>query len=132
RLHLERGERVQELDAIGAAFTESQDTSTAYLDAGAADLTQGLEAIRKAARRDDLRVIRFRRVEIVVVVVEAGLRQALRLTVPQQTERCAGFEPERLHLPDHLEDRLELLVLGAAIRRAHAEPSSAGCLRTRG
>ncbi len=44
------------------------------------------------ARRDDLAVEIGRRVEVVVVVVEAGVAQLLRLAVLQHAERGAGLE----------------------------------------
>ncbi len=71
-------------------------------------------------------------VEVVVVVVEPRVRKPFGLSRLQQPERRAGLEPERLDGRDHLGDRLELRVLRAAVRRAHAEARRARVFRALG
>src|SRR6185369_10280070 len=62
-----------------------------------------------------------RRVEIVVVVVEARGLELLRLSFAQHAERAAGLEAQRLHRADHVEHGRELALPWTAPGRAHAE-----------
>ena len=78
---------------------------------------------------DDLAVELGRRVEIVVVVVEARVRELLGLPVLQHAERRAGLQSQRLHAAHHVEHRVEVAILRTAPRGAHAEARRAGFLR---
>src|SRR5690606_251634 len=102
-------------DAVLAAFAEPQDAAAADLDPGRAHAAQRLEPVGESPRRDDLRIERLGRVEVVVVIIEPGLGEPLRLPFAQQPERDARLEPDRLDLADHLEDRLELPILRTAV-----------------
>ncbi len=106
------------------------DPAAANRDPGRADALERVETILVVARRDHLAIELGRRVEIVVVVVEAGGLERLGLTVAQHAERAAGLEAQRLHFPDHREHRLEIAVLRPAPRSTHAEARRA--LRLRG
>ena len=55
-----------------------------------------------------------------VVVVEAGLLEPLRLIEVEHAERHAGFHAEGFHALDHGEDRLHVALLGAAPGGTHA------------
>src|SRR5690606_16951392 len=101
-MRIESRERMQHRDPIAAALAEPEDAAAADLQPRAAHAAQRLEPVRERPGRDDLRVERLGRVEVVVVIVEPGLGEALRLTFAQQAERRARLEPERLDLPDHL------------------------------
>src|SRR5690606_8525125 len=113
-------------DSVVARLAEAENAAAAHLETGSAHFPQRVETILERAGRDDARIERLGRVEVVVVVVESRLGQALGLPVPQEPQRRARFQPESLDLADHLEDRLELAVLRTAVRRAHAEPGRTG------
>ena len=117
-----------------AALAHADDAAAAHMDAGIANMAQGLQAVLVAAGGDDLAVIVGRGVEVVVVVVEAGGAQAHALLARQHAQRDAGLQPQRLDLAHHLAHRVEVAVLGAAPGGAHAEaprPAVAGGARRR-
>jgi hypothetical protein len=68
----------------------------------------------------------------VVVEIEAGLAQALRLLSRQHAECHAGLHSEALHGADHLADLIEVAVPWTAPRRCHAEARRAGRFRALG
>src|SRR5262249_39715924 len=115
--------------AVLAALSHADDAAAAHVDAGAAHVIERVEPVAVGARGDDLAVELRRGVEIVVVVVEAGIFQPPRLRTGQHAERRAGLEPERL---DALAPRAHSIggaVLRIAPGRAHAEAARAGALR---
>ena len=128
-VRVERRERVQECDPVLCLLAHAEDPAAADVDARIADGRERVEAILVSACRDDLAVESFRGVEVVVVVVEARFPQALRLRRRQHAERRAGLEPERRDAGDHLDDLVEVAVLGTAPGRAHAEARRAGIAR---
>jgi hypothetical protein len=67
-------------------------------------------------------------VEVVVVVVEAGVGELLGLAFLQHAQGHAGLQAERLHLAHHLEHRGEVLVLRPAPGGTHAEAAGAARL----
>ena len=85
RLRRQRRERVQHADAVGARLAHADDAAAADLDAGRAHALERLEPVRIGARADDLLVELGRRVQVVVVVVEAGVGEALGL--PRRASR---------------------------------------------
>jgi hypothetical protein len=97
--------------------------------AGATDAAERVEAVLVVAGRDHVAVELGRGVEVVVVVVEAGVAELLGLAVLQETQRRARLETQRLHGLDHLEDGIEVALLRSAPRGAHAEAARAGSLR---
>jgi hypothetical protein len=60
-------------------------TAAADMQAGIAHAAQGIETVPVFARVDDVAVELGRRVEVVVVVVEAGIGELLGLALFQQT-----------------------------------------------
>lgn len=56
-----------------------------------------------------------------VIVIEAGRFQPLRLGAGEHAKRDAGLEAERFDLFDHLTDGIEVVVFGRAPRCPHAE-----------
>ena len=67
-----------------------------------------------------------------VVIIEAGAFEALGLGRGQHAERGAGLQPQRLDPFDHLDDAIEVAVLGAAPGGADAKAPGAdrlGALR---
>ena len=109
-----------------ARFTHAHDAAAADVDARVAHMAQGLEPVLIGTRGDDLAVERFGGVEIVVVVVEAGIGEALRLGHAQHAEGDAGLQTERLDAGHHVRHRLQVAVFGAAPGGAHAVAGGAG------
>ncbi|KAK4009560.1 hypothetical protein OUZ56_018694 [Daphnia magna] len=119
------GQRAQEFDPVGLRLAHADDAAAADLDAGVADVGQRFQAVLVGTGRDDLAVELRRGVEIVVVVIEAGRLQGLGLPRFEHAEGDAGFQPQRLHLADHLRHLLDVLVLRRTPGRAHAEAGRA-------
>ena len=80
-------------------------------------------------RGDDLVVELGAGVEVVVVVVETGGGEFLRLAGAEQAQRQAGFHAEVLDRAHHLDDAVEIAILRPAPGRAHAEAAGAPVLR---
>jgi hypothetical protein len=95
------------------------------LDAGGAHLAERIEAILLGVRADHLAVELGRGIEVVVVIVEAGGLELLRLAFLEHAQRDAGFHAQRLDRADHGRDAVEVLVLRAAPGGAHAEARGA-------
>ena len=94
-----------------------------------------VEPILEGAGGDDFCVVPRRGVQIVVVVVEPGRLELVRLLRRQHAEGRAGLHSEGLHLADHGQHLVEILASRRSIRRAHAEAGGAGllgCARARG
>ena len=122
-------QRRDHADAILAALAHADDAAAADIDARMAHVRERLEPVLIDARGDDL-AVKFRRgVEVVVVIVETGFLEPLRLRRRQHAERDAGFEAQRLDAFDHGADLIEIAVLRRTPGRAHAEPAGAGSLR---
>jgi hypothetical protein len=87
-----------------------------------------IEPIGEAARVDDLVVELRRAVEIVVVVIQPGRLELVRLRGAEHAERRAGFHAERAHRADHCGDLVDVAILRRAPGRAHAEARRPGRL----
>ena len=100
----QRGERVDEADAVLARLAHPDDPAAAHVDPGAAHILQRIEPVGEGPRGDDLVVAFGRGVDIVVVVIEPRVGQPSRLPRRQHAERHAGLQPHRAHALDHLDD----------------------------
>ena len=72
-------EPVEQPDPVLLRFAHAEDAAAAHVDACVADGLQGLQPVVVGTGRDDLPVELRRRVEVVVVVVEAGVLELMRL-----------------------------------------------------
>src|SRR5690606_21136738 len=106
--------------------------AAARLHAGVADVPERVQPVLELAGVDDLVVELRRGVEVVVVVVQAGITQGLGLLAAEHAQGGAGLQPERLHPGDHRGYLRDVPVLGRAPGRAHAEPAGPGRLRLAG
>ena len=107
--------------ARAARFAHANDAAAAYVQARLAYLAQRIQPVVLGARRNDLAVKLGRGVQVVVVVVEAGVLQLLGLAFLQHAERGAGFHAEPAHRLDHFDHAVEVTLFGAAPCRAHAK-----------
>src|SRR5262245_47851017 len=114
--------------AILVALAHPDDAAAAHIDAGLAHGGERVEPLVINASRDDLAVELRRGVEIVVVVVEAGTLETLRLRLRQHAEGRTAFEAERAHALDHGADLLKVAILRLTPGRAHAEAARARAL----
>ena len=94
---LEVGQLRDQAGALQARLAHADDAAAADLDAGAAHARQRVEAVLVVARGDDVAVEVGRAVQVVVVVVQAGVAQRLGMAVFQHAQRGAGFQAQRLH-----------------------------------
>ncbi len=91
-------------------------------------MLQRVQAILVLAGVDDLAVELRRRIQVVVVVVQAGLLERGGLLAAEHAQGGAGFQAQALHRAHDLGDLHHVTVLGAAPRGAHAEAAGAGAL----
>ena len=76
-----------------------------------AHMGQGIEPILIDPGGDDLAVMLGRRVEVMVVVIQAGVAQPRSLRGCQHSQRDATFQPERAYPLYHGTDRVQVAVL---------------------
>ena len=69
----QRGQAMQQADAVLIAFPHAQNASAAHLDAGSADVLQRLQPLLIHPRGDDAAVELGRGIKVVVVGGEPGL-----------------------------------------------------------
>ena len=133
-MHRQIGKQHQHAEPIADLFTHADDSAAANLEPGLARVGERIDAILHRARGDDLAVEFRRGIDVVIVEVESGVAQPLRLIGREHAERRAGLQPQPLDGADHIADPVEVLVLRIAPRRCHAEPACArvlGALRGR-
>ena len=119
---------------VAAALPHPDDAAAADLDVRGPHVGEGVEPVLVGAGGDDLPVVLRGGVEVVVVVVEPGPRERLRLLPGQHPEGRAGLHPEVLHRRDQLADLPHLRVGRAPPRGPHAEaggPARTGLARRR-
>ena len=126
RIRVEVGKLRDQACAFAARFPHPDDTAAAHGNAGRADTRERIEAILIDARRHDLAVELGRGVEIVIVVIEAGVLQRLRLAGFQHAERAAGLEAFGLDRTDQIGHVCDLAILRSSPRSAHAKSRCAG------
>src|SRR5690606_6512739 len=97
RLGIEVGEFHEKADTVFAGFAHAKDAAAADIDAGLADIADGLEAVFVGAGGDDFAVVLGAGVEVVVVGFQSGLFQAVGLVGRQHAEGHAAFHAEAVH-----------------------------------
>ncbi len=91
------------------------------MHAGAAHPLQCVQPVLIVAGTDDVAIKFRRRVQIVVVVIEARLFQLLSLLVVEHPQRGAGLHPEAAHGLDHFNHTQHVRIGRLAPGSAHAE-----------
>ena len=127
----QNGQRVQEADAILARLAHAHDAAATHIDARIADIFQRHQPVVEGPGGDDLLIMFGRGVDIVVVIIEAGVGQHVRLAFAQHPQRHAGFHAHLAHALHHLDDGGHVPILGIAPGRAHAKARAARILRLR-
>ena len=131
-MHRQAGQGRDHADAIFQPLAHADNAAAADIDAGGTHIIERVETILIGPRGDDLAVILGRGIEIMVVVVEAGLFKPLRLRRLEHAERDAGFQTHRLHALDHGANLVEIAVLRRTPSRTHTKARRAAFLgRTR-
>src|SRR5688572_22842221 len=85
-IRVEARELRDERRAVAARFAHADDAAAAHADSRGAHALERLEPVAVGARADDLAVELGRGVEVVVVVIEPGIAQALGLAGLQHAE----------------------------------------------
>ena len=128
----EIGQRHQHAGAVGLFLAHADNAAGADIDARLAHALQRVQPVLKGPGADDLVVIFFRRIDIVIVVVETGLGETVDLLTRQHAERHAGFHAHFLHALHDGADRVHVAILGLAPGGAHAIARRPGFLRLAG
>ncbi len=126
-----RAERMQETDTVRARLAHADDPAAADVDPCVADILQRLDPVLEGSGRDDVGVIFRRGVDIVVVIVEPGIGELLRLIRRQHAQRHAGFDAHLAHALHHLDELGHVPFLGVAPCGTHAETARTMVLRLR-
>ncbi|MNM42786.1 hypothetical protein D3C81_536320 [compost metagenome] len=126
------GQLDQQTGAVVQRLAHAQDAARADLHPGVTYVRQSLQALAVRTGGDDAAVELRRGIEVVVVVVEAGLGQRFGLLLIQATEGHAGFQTHGLHAFDHFQHVRHVLGRRVLPRRAHAEAGRADGLGTSG
>ena len=123
------GQGMDHAHAVIGAFAHADNAAAADIHARIPHGGQRVEPVLVCPCADDLPIIFGRGVDIVVVIVETRLLQALCLGRRQHAKRDAAFQAQRLDAFNHGADRVQILVLGAAPCGAHAEARGPGIAR---
>ena len=126
-LRVKVGDDFEESKAIGDGFAEAEDATAADGDAGVLDVADGPKAIFVGVSGDDIWVVFWGGVEVVVVGGDACVAELSGFIGAELAEGDADFHVERGHVAADIEDFIELF--GAAVDAfpsgAHAEASGA-------
>ena len=131
RLGLQLDQFGNQTGAVGLLLAQANDAAAAHLDAGLAHGAQGVEPVLVAARGHHLGVMRGAGIEVVVVVIQPGRLQGLRLVGREHAQRGAGLQPQGFDVGDHGGHFFQIPPFGAAPGGPHAKaggPSGLGRL----
>lgn len=93
------GQRHKHIDATNSIFAHAEDAAAANLDARFPDMRQGFQTVSKAVCGDDLTVIVFGRIDVVVIIVEAYLSQPYSLPAIEHAKSHASLHVQHLDPP---------------------------------
>ena len=102
-------------------FAHADDAAAADIHARTTHALQRIESILIFACGDDVAIDFRRRVEIVIVVIEAGGFQLFGLAFFQHAQRAACLQPQRFDFAHHIQYRIEIALLRPAPRRTHTK-----------
>ena len=115
------GQLQQQPGAVFNRFAKPDNPAGAHFNPGIAHLVEGVQALLVGTGGDDIAVEFRRGIKVVVVIIQTGAGQALRLAIVERTEGHAGFQPQRFHPFHHLLKIRHIAVVRVLPRRAHAE-----------
>ena len=102
-------------------LAHAEDAAAADIDLLISDVFQRFQAILEGPGADDI-AIKFRRsIQVVVVIIQAGLFQAFRLRFGQHAPCHAGLHPHIVHRLDHLNHPLQILIGRVSPGSSHAK-----------
>jgi len=110
---------------ITPAFPHANDAAGADVDARVPHMVQGVQTVFLGMAADDLAVKILVRVQIVVVVIQAGFLEAGGLLFLQHPQGNAGFQTQGLHGADHFRHLIQVFVLRATPGGPHTEAGRA-------
>ena len=125
RIRIQIGQLGDQARALQTRFAHADDAAAAHFQACFAHAAQSVQTVLVFARGDDVVVELGRRIEVMVVEVQARVFQAVRLSLFQHAQSSAGFQAQRLHLGHHLFDFFHVALFRAAPGGAHAEARGA-------
>ncbi|MPN08147.1 hypothetical protein SDC9_155427 [bioreactor metagenome] len=112
----------QQTRAVGHCFTQPHNPAGANFNARLTHFIQRIQALLIRTGGNDI-AVKFRRgVEVVVVVVQTRIGQALGLRFVQRAQRHTGFQPQFFHALNHLFQVRHIAFVRVLPRRAHAKP----------
>src|SRR3546814_3034503 len=95
---------MQEADTILPRFAHPDYAAATDVDSGTADIVQRIEPILECSRGDDIAVIFRAGIDIMVIIIEAGIGQLPRLFSRQHAQRHAGFHAHGADTLHHLDN----------------------------
>src|SRR3546814_2773448 len=95
---------MQEADTILPRFAHPDYAAATDVDSGTADIVQRIEPILECSRGDDIAVIFRAGIDIMVIIIEAGIGQLPRLFSRQHAQRHAGFHAHGADTLPHLDN----------------------------
>ncbi|KAI6762029.1 hypothetical protein HG531_002582 [Fusarium graminearum] len=126
RVAWERRDGMEQTNTVLAALTKTQNSTRADINSSITDMTQCLQSLVVAARRDDVGVKLSASINIVVVRRESCRLELLGLLRVDHAQRYADLHSHALDALDHGLDVLEAVLASAHVppRGAHAEASA--------
>ena len=112
---------VDEAHTVSARLSHTDNSPTADIDAGAADLGERVEPVVHRPRCNNLIIALGRRVDIVVVIIEASVGEHIGLGGRQHAQSHARFHAHGTHALNDLYNRGHVAILWVAPCRPHAE-----------
>mmetsp|Transcript_6976 Transcript_6976/g.11573 ORF Transcript_6976/g.11573 Transcript_6976/m.11573 type:complete len:274 (+) Transcript_6976:132-953(+) len=125
------GQYVKQANSVSILFSQSQDSSTANTDSSITNISNGLQAIFVGTSRNDLGVVLWTSVEVVIVGGQTSLLELLCLLSVEHTQSAANLQTHSIDALHHFQDVVEGILLVAQLppRSPHTEPSASSILR---
>src|SRR3546814_8913615 len=105
---------MQEADTILPRFAHPDYAAATDVDSGTADIVQRIEPILECSRGDDIAVIFRAGIDIMVIIIEAGIGQLPRLFSRQHAQRHADFHAHG-RSEEHTSELPSLMSISSAV-----------------
>ena len=122
RVRAERSKLLQKSNTVFVPLSHADDPSATDRHVRLADRGKSPEPVVIGSCRDDLAIVLWGSIQIVVVSRQSGLCQAVRLRLGEHTKRAANFHSQAGNGADDFQDPIKFLALGGLPpRRPHAK-----------